>query len=663
MKRMLIILAVLLGTAFFVPQCVVLADGTIGSSNANSSVIGKNNKSSLKTDTTKQTNSLSNDGSPANQSESTIRDKLGETTGSPDMNWVTSNILANYKMYHENGSITDFALGASHIVTDLFTAINLNIVYPLFDQSLSTMFDLTNITNGVNNILTDVGQYTKSSWQSQAFKDLLYLAFGVGLVWVFAKTFNHGGGLKSILTVLVIAIIGTAWVGSGSKVLQTINNLTSQAQTQVFTATSNINQTSFSDTGDSFQNALRYVYFQKAVARPFALGNFGQADVASAYQNKDKQGNPYRLIGGNVDDKVIASFASKNHYISKDGGLEWYQSAIAFMSPVMSVAYGVPLLMIGLANLLVQLGAVLLYYLAPFTILISLLPKFANSALKTAMGALGLLFAKVGLLFGIMFVSWVGNVTDVVVPVKGSASAMLNSIVYITLMILLWKNKSWLVQTITGSSVANNAMNKISMTKAGRKALNATGEIKHQANQLYSGARSGFNQGKQWRDNYQTKHNSEFDDNALRDELQAEQQAQRKKDRKEYLAKDMQKHARKIRKQRAERLNKMKQQKHQTNEPKHEPDNTPRYQRSKKLKADQVPVQEYVAQEGSPEKNTAPRTRSRYIVRSTSNSITHQPYLRAKRLKKRSPNDFNQKLQQNIDQRQQRKERLEQELK
>ncbi|MDN6081017.1 MAG: hypothetical protein L0I43_03090, partial [Leuconostoc sp.] len=253
-------------------------------------------------------------------------------------------------------------------------------------------------------------------------------------------------------------------------------------------------------------------------------------------------------------------------------------------------------------------------------------------------------------------------VTDVVVPVKGSASAMLNSIVYITLMLLLWKNKSWLVQTITGSSVANNAMNKISMTKAGRKALNATGEMKHRANQLYSGARNGLNQGKQWRDNYQTKHNSEFDDNALRDELRAEQQAQRKQDRKEYLAKDMQKHARKIRKQRAERLNKMKQQKHQTNEPKHESDNTARYQRSKKLKTNKVPAQEYVDQAVNQKKNVE-KPRTRYVIKNTANTITHKPYLRAKRLKKSSSNDFNQRLQQNIGQHQQRKERLEQELK
>ena len=197
-------------------------------------------------------------------------------------------------------------------------------------------------------------------------------------------------------------------------------------------------------------------------------------------------------------------------------------------------------------------------------------------------------------------------------------------------------------------------MNKISMTKAGRKALNATGEMKHRANQLYSGARSGFNQGKQWRDHYQTKHNSEFDDNALRAELQAEQQDQRKQNRKEYLAKDMQKHARKIRKQRAERLQKMKQQKYQINQPQQNSGNTPRYQRSKKLKADQISTQEYV---------DVPKTRTRYVVKNTANAITHKPYLRAKRLKKPLPNNFNQKLQQNIDQRQQRKERLEQELK
>lgn len=122
----------------------------------------------------------------------------------------------------------------------------------------------------------------------------------------------------------------------------------------------------------------------------------------------------------------------------------------------------------------------------------------------------------------------------------------------------------------------------------------------------------------------------------------------------------MQKHARKIRKQRAERLSKMKQKNHQTNDSQQNRENTPRYQRSKKLKTDRVSTQEYVVDQEVP---TTSKTRPRYVVKNTVNAITHQPYLRAKRLKKPLQNNFNQKLQQNIDQRQQRKERIEQELK
>ncbi|MBZ1515090.1 hypothetical protein J3333_08640, partial [Leuconostoc mesenteroides] len=110
-------------------------------------------------------------------------------------------------------------------------------------------------------------------------------------------------------------------------------------------------------------------------------------------------------------------------------------------------------------------------------VLLSLLPRFSNSALKTGLSALGLLFAKIGLLFGIMFVSWVGTVTDTIVPVTNSATALLNSIVYIVLMVLLWKNKSFLVQTVTGSSMANQALNKIQLTQAGQRAVLAGSEM------------------------------------------------------------------------------------------------------------------------------------------------------------------------------------------
>lgn len=388
-----------------------------------------------------------------------------------DIDWVNKNISKNFTAYYQSGSLTDLGLSSAHLVASLFMSLNLYIIYPLFDTALSKMFDLTNITQGISDIFSSVQQFTKQTWTGKVFKQLLYTAFGLGLVWVFIQSVKSGAGLKAILSVLLVAIIGSTWISAGGTVLTKVNEFTSTAQTAMFTETSNING-QFTDSGDKFESAIRRAYFEKAVIRPYTLANFGTTNLDAS----EKDGS-YRLIGGKADSDVIDALAKSNDYLSKDGGEEWYQASVGLMAPIMSLAYGIPLLMIGVFNLILQLGAILFYYLSPFTVLLSLLPRFSNSALKTGLSALGLLFAKIGLLFGIMFVSWVGTVTDTIVPVTNSASALLNSIVYIVLMVLLWKNKSFLVQTVTGSSMANQALNKIQLTQAGQRAMLAGSEM------------------------------------------------------------------------------------------------------------------------------------------------------------------------------------------
>ncbi|WAM37595.1 CD3337/EF1877 family mobilome membrane protein [Leuconostoc pseudomesenteroides] len=399
--------------------------------------------------------------------EKAIKDKLRYN----DIDWINKNISKNFTVYYQSGSLTDLGLSSAHLLASLFMSLNLYIIYPLFDTALSKMFDLTNITQGVNDIFSNVQQFTKQTWAGEVFKQLLYTAFGLGLVWVFIQSVKSGAGLKAILSVLLVAIIGSAWISAGGTVLTKVNQFTSTAQTAMFTETSNINGR-FTNSGDKFESAIRKAYFEKAVIRPYTLVNFGTTNLDAS----EKDGS-YRLIGGKADSDVIDALAKSNDYLSKDGGEEWYQASVGLMAPIMSLAYGIPLLMIGVFNLILQLGAILLYYLSPFTVLLSLLPRFSNSALKTGLSALGLLFAKIGLLFGIMFVSWVGTVTDTIVPVTNSASALLNSIVYIVLMVLLWKNKSFLVQTVTGSSMANQALNKIQLTQAGQRAMLAGSEM------------------------------------------------------------------------------------------------------------------------------------------------------------------------------------------
>ena len=363
--------------------------------------------------------------------EKKIKDKLGRN----DIDWINKNISKNFTVYYQSGSLTDLGLSSAHLVASLFMSLNLYIIYPLFDTALSKMFDLTNITQGINDIFSNVQQFTKQTWAGEVFKQLLYTAFGLGLVWVFIQSVKSGAGLKAILSVLLVAIIGSAWISAGGTVLTKVNEFTSTAQTAMFTETSNING-QFTDSGDKFESVIRRAYFEKSVIRPYTLANFGTTNLDAS----EKDGS-YRLIGGKADSDVIDALAKSNDYLSKDGGEEWYQASVGLMAPIISLAYGIPLLMIGVFNLILQLGAILLYYLSPFTVLLSLLPRFSNSALKTGLSALGLLFAKIGLLFGIMFVSWVGTVTDTIVPVTNSASALLNSIVYIVLMVLLWKNK------------------------------------------------------------------------------------------------------------------------------------------------------------------------------------------------------------------------------
>ena len=251
-------------------------------------------------------------------------------------------------------------------------SLNLYIIYPLFDTALSKMFDLTNITQGINDIFSNVQQFTKQTWAGEVFKQLLYTAFGLGIVWVFIQSVKSGAGLKAILSVLLVAIIGSAWISAGGTVLTKVNEFTSTAQTAMFTETSNING-QYTDSGDKFESAIRRAYFEKSVIRPYTLANFGTTNLDAS----EKDGS-YRLIGGKADSDVIDALAKSSDYLSKDGGEEWYQASVGLMAPIMSLAYGIPLLMIGVFNLILQLGAILLYYLSPFTVLLSLLPRFST---------------------------------------------------------------------------------------------------------------------------------------------------------------------------------------------------------------------------------------------------------------------------------------------
>lgn len=493
MKKIMVTLAVLFGTVFFVSTITTIVDiPTVSAITADTPELKKAKRQSDKealAKAKKEGKEVNEGSTPPKVYPKEIKEKLRRN----DLEWVRKNIIQYFKMWHEKASVGDLSVGGAHLLADLFSAITLYLVYLPFDTVLSTMYNVDSISSSVNTVFGRVQTFAGSAWSSDVFKQLLYLAFAVGVIWAGILVARRGNAMKHIIVLLLIAVLGGAWVEKGGDVLQNFNKITTTLQTMAFTATSvNNGENTYTDTSN-FENAVRKDYFTHTLERTYSLGNFNTTSL----QDSEKDGS-YRLIGGDVEDDVVTALAADNDNLSKNGNKEWYQVSIAIIGLVTCFAYGVPLFMIGFLNLLLQLGSVGLYIIAPFTVLLSLIPRFTNSALKTVMVAIGLLFGKIGLIFAITFVSWVGTLVDGIVPVTDSGTALVNSVLYFLLLFAVWRYRKFIVQTISGSSMANSALDKLSVTRAGRSVKNAGQE-------LVTSTRNGYGRVQSVRDSLKRK--------------------------------------------------------------------------------------------------------------------------------------------------------------
>ncbi|GAK31930.1 ABC-type antimicrobial peptide transport system, permease component [Weissella oryzae SG25] len=441
-----------------------------------SSVSANNNDFAVK-DSSKTIGDISNTGgekSELNNNENSNKKSLPEAKAddkglnkkevikhysSQDMDYINEKMLSNYKPYHqEPDNALDFSTNAAHVLADLFSSINRDLVYVVFDKALSLLFNLTNVQNSTNSLFNKTSKFNGSFWNNEAFKNIVYIAFGVGILWAFIMQAKNHGGIKSIAMIIAFLIFGSAWIAGGGAALQKVNNLTSTAEVTAFQATSSVSSTT---QVNDFQQALRFQYFQQAIERSFYLENFNKTKNENI--DTKKMGDPIDFIRGAVE--TSDDIPDKNPNMNKDGKKSWYQVMIALISPVTSIAYGIPLFTIGLFNIGLQFLSVALYFFAPFAILISLLPKYATSGIKTALAAVAVLLGKIFLVFGIMLLNWIQGFSDAVIPPTDSGSAILNAALYIVLILLLWKNKGRIFGAITGSRVVENVAEKAHVRK------------------------------------------------------------------------------------------------------------------------------------------------------------------------------------------------------
>lgn len=360
-----------------------------------------------------------------------------------DMNEI-SKTLDSFNPYMQKPGLTELVFNAMNGLSGFFWEIN-RFIYKIFDYALKLMFGASTVNNAINDLIDHVTDLTGNLWDSifGKFGIILFVLAVVAGFYHFAFK-NEKDGIKRVLLSLIIVGFSMVWFKNSSFMLKTFNSISTTAQSQLMTLDDSTKVKNASAT-----DVVRKVYFEEAIERPYYLMNYGKT-TAEAVQ-KDKQ-NPYEYLTTDYD-KDQGDTAKKiskhgNKYTKQD--YMYYKVLITLFSPLVSLAYGIPLFMVGFINLAVQVFALLLDLLLPVMALLSLIPKYSDSFFKGLMDVMMLFISKAVLVLAILGINLCQSVIDIIIPPNSLSGYFLNAFIFYLILIFAWKNRNKIIQKLTG---------------------------------------------------------------------------------------------------------------------------------------------------------------------------------------------------------------------
>lgn len=333
------------------------------------------------------------------------------------------------------------------------------------------------------NLLTDILPtlfQTAGAIYEKLFSTLGILLFTFVIVMV-VKDFLTAGFAKALTRLMVFFLIyfgSLAFFADGASKLESVNEISQQAQSQLVDMTSGSMQGikgSASDTllGDTSgldgTTKIRNLLFDEFVMKPYALMNFGEAtinkvDYEEYLVKKDVELDQKQLK--EIQSKV-ESDSEENNYLTSDRMTE--KISVLLNTLIMLAVVGLAILFIGVANILIQLAIYALIFLFPTLLFFALIPNMHN-LLKNGFMTLGLLFAGkvgIGLLFGLLFS--ILNVIDKFLPVTDIVSMFVGLAIKVVLGWLIWHNKGTIYRALTKGQVDLRQVNGFGNSKGRRQ--------------------------------------------------------------------------------------------------------------------------------------------------------------------------------------------------
>ncbi|HBI6483547.1 TPA: hypothetical protein K8H53_002877 [Listeria monocytogenes] len=323
------------------------------------------------------------------------------------------------------------------------------------DYVIDKLFSL----NLLDGIMPDLFS-TAGSIYNQLFSVLGILLFTFVIV-ISVKDFFEKGISKALIRFGVFTLIyagSMAFFSDGATKVQEVNTISQNVQGQLVDLTSgSLNSSNQSTTEkligggqklDGTSN-IRNLIFDEFIIKPYALLNFGKTDITK------EQFELYLVKKGESFDKEktkeienkIKQDSEKNSYLTSDRMTE--KVAVLLNTFVMLLVIGLAVLLIGVANILIQLLIYGIIFLFPSLLFLALIPNM-HHLLKNGFMMLGTLFAsKVGIGFGFGLLFSIINLLDSFFVVTNIVTMLVGLFVKVLLGLFIWKNKGQIVRSLT----------------------------------------------------------------------------------------------------------------------------------------------------------------------------------------------------------------------
>lgn len=332
------------------------------------------------------------------------------------------------------------------------------IAWGFVDSALKFMFE----ADALKELTTTITDMTNQLWET--FSDNYVPLVIVISLCMIGMTFvlkSSQQAIKQLGKLMFVLFLSMTWFANGETVLDTFNDFSADLQADIMASAGKTDFMNDIDTTDGDMTdsvtVIRNLYFDQVVQKPFYLMNYGTASAKEIEENGNF-GNPSDLLAESSNEesseKIKETYEEQskdNPYLTPDKVM--YKFTVAFFASLTLVLYSIPLFVIAFCNLLLQLGALLMYYVLPLLALISLIPQYSNAIINGVVKVIQLLLMKAVLGLGILVISLLTLVVDTLFAPTVIAMFLLNMVVKGLTLVISWKYRDKIMQVITNNLV------------------------------------------------------------------------------------------------------------------------------------------------------------------------------------------------------------------